>query len=174
MRRRARALTVGAALVSAAVVGLLLTASSSGPTTVAPFSLPSLRGGAPVSVPVVDHGTHYPVVLNFFASWCVPCRTELPQVATVANQLTAAGTQVAFVGVDGNDDSASGLSFAEQSGVRFPIGADNTSVVAPRFGIPGYPATVFIDASGAVVHVVRGPVSPSTLRDWAERIALRH
>jgi len=158
----------------AVVIGLLLTAGSPGPLSVTPFSLPSLRGGAPVSVPVVRHGTRYPVVVNFFASWCVPCQTELPQVATVADQLMSAGTKVAFVGVDGNDDPGSGLAFAEHAGVRFPIGADHLSEVAPRLGVPGYPATVFIDASGHVADVVRGPVKPATLRHWALLIALPH
>lgn len=171
MKRRARALAIGAALVVLAVVGLVVTSSSPGPTKVTPFTLPSLRGGDPVAVPVVDHGSRLPVVLTFYASWCGPCQTELPQVARVADQLTSARARVVFVGVDGNDDPTSGLSFAEHSGVQFALGADNDSVVAPRFGIPGYPATVFIDAAGDVAHVVRGPVSASTLRTWALTIA---
>lgn len=162
------------ALVAAVLVVLLATAGS-GPASqasVAPFSLPALGGGAPVSVPVVHQGTRLPVVLVFFASWCGPCQGELPKVAEVADQLTSVGTKVAFIGVDGNDDPASGLAFAQHSGIRFPIGNDADSVVAPRFGIPGYPATVFIDSAGDVAKVVRGPVSPSTLRSEALRIAL--
>ena len=173
MSRPVRSLLVGIGLAAAVAAGLVLTTGSASPA-VAPFSLPALAGGPPVTVPVVRDGMRLPVVVTFFASWCGPCQGELPKVAQVADQLQAAGARVAFVGVDGNDDHGSGLAFAQRAGVRFPIGADDASVVAPRFDIPGYPATVFIDASGVVVDVVRGPVSPTTLRTWAARIALRH
>ena len=173
MSRRARSLLVGLGLVAVVTAGLLLTTGSAAPVAER-FSLPALDGGPVVTVPVVRDGVRMPVVVTFFASWCGPCQSELPQVARVADQLQAAGARVAFVGVDGNDDHASGLAFAQRAGVRFPVGADDGSVIAPRFGIPGYPATVFIDARGVVVHVVRGPVSRATLRTWASRIAQRH
>ena len=164
------ALAVGLLVAGGLAAGLLLTSGSPAPAAPA-FTLPSLAGGDPVTVPVRAQGTREPTVITFFASWCGPCHAELPMVATEAMKLRAAGTRVAFVGVDGNDDPASGLAFARSSGVHFPVGKDTASSVAPRFGIPGYPATVFVDAAGNVVHVVRGPVSKATLLTWVARIA---
>ncbi len=154
------------------LAALTLVGGSSGERAAPPFSLTALGGGGPVKVPVVEHGTTMPVVIVFFASWCVPCQKELPSVARTAVSLTAAGTRVAFVGIDGNDTVSDGLAFARHSGVRFPVGEDPDSAVANRYGLPGYPDTVFVDAAGDVVHVVNGPVSTSGLRHWALRIAL--
>jgi cytochrome c biogenesis protein CcmG, thiol:disulfide interchange protein DsbE len=165
-------LCAGVVVVCGLVAGLLATAGSSGPTPAPAFSLARLGGGSPVRLPVLEDGKAVPVVVTFFASWCGPCHAELPVVARVASTLEASGTRVSFVGVDGNDLSSSGLALARSSGVTFPVGKDPDSAVAPRFGIPGYPATAFVDAGGDVVHVVRGPVSAVTLRSWAERIAL--
>jgi thiol-disulfide isomerase/thioredoxin len=170
--RRLVSLAVGVVLAAGLFAALTLVGGSSGDPAAAPFSLTALGGGAPVEVPVVEHGTTMPVVIVFFASWCVPCRSELPAVARTAASLTEAGTRVAFVGIDGNDTTSDGLAFAHQSGVRFPVGEDPDSAVASRYGLPGYPATVFVDAAGDVVHVVQGPVSSSRLRHWALRIAL--
>jgi AhpC/TSA family len=78
---------------------------------------------------------------------------------------------VAFVGVDGNDEPASGLAFARASGVSFPVAEDTTSAVAPRFGLYGYPDTVFVDAHGDVAGVVRGPITKATLVAWLHRLA---
>jgi len=92
-------------------------------------------------------------------------------VARVADQERAAGGRVVFVGVDGNDDPASGLSFARKSGVSFAVGADAQSALAPKFSLVGYPGTVFIDASGNVVGTVHGPVSHATLERFLTRLS---
>ena len=81
----------------------------------------------------------------------------------MARQEQAAGDGVVFVGVDGNDDPASGLAFARKSGVSFAVGANADSGLAPKFTLVGYPGTVFIDASGTIVKTVHGPVSRATL-----------
>jgi thiol-disulfide isomerase/thioredoxin len=113
------------------------------------------------------------VVLTFFASWCTPCRTELPMVARVARQEQAAGAGVVFVGVDGNDDPASGLAFARSSGVAFAVGANADSALAPKFNLVGYPGTVFIAASGRILDTVHGPVSHATLESDVARLTQR-
>jgi thiol-disulfide isomerase/thioredoxin len=116
-----------------------------------------------VSVPIIGEGAHHPVVLTFFASWCGPCHTELPTVARVARRTEAAGDKVRFIGIDDNDASASGLAFARASGVSFPVGRDWLSLTAPKYGIPGNPATVFVNAGGDVVRTVLGPIKPAAL-----------
>lgn len=168
-----RLLFLGAGLVVA--VGLFVGLSlAGGPgASVAPsFALASLEGPGQVKLPVVERGTPVPAVVVFFASWCTPCQSELPVVARTAAALKMAGTRVAFIGIDGNDTLADGRSFVRQSGVTFPVGWDSTSAVAPRYGLDGYPDTVFVDAAGDVVHTVRGPVTAAVLQEWAQRIAL--
>jgi thiol-disulfide isomerase/thioredoxin len=170
--RRGRRRLVSIALGLAVAVGLvvaLTAADEPGPQKAIAFSLPRLGGGSAVSFPLTGPEAHRPVVLTFFASWCAPCRTELPTVARVARQQEEVRRGVVFVGVDGNDDPASGLSFARTSGVAFPVGANADSALAPRYGLVGYPGTVFIDASGTIVETVRGPVSRATLEGFVAR-----
>jgi len=163
---------VGIAVGLLAAAGLVIGLTATGGTGVqrAPaFSLPRLGGGPSVSFPLRGSQAHRPVVLTFFASWCGPCHAELPMVARVARQELAAGDGVVFMGVDGNDDPASGLAFARKSGVAFVVGANADSALAPRFGLVGYPGTVLIDASGTIVQTVRGPVSRATLERFVSR-----
>jgi thiol-disulfide isomerase/thioredoxin len=153
-------------------LGLTVADGSAGARSAPSFSLARLGGGPAVTVPVAGHrGT--PVVLTFFASWCTPCRTELPMIAGVARHQPSAGRLVAFVGIDGNDDPASGLAFARSSGVSFPVAVDADSSVAPRYGLVGYPDTVFVDATGHIAGTVQGPVSRPVLEDWLARLARR-
>ena len=169
-RRRWLSLAVGAVVGIGLWLGLTVSDGSAGARAAASFTLPRLGGGAPVSLPVVGDG-RTPVVLTFFASWCTPCRTELPMVARVARNEAATGGRVAFVGIDGNDDPASGLAFARQSGVTFPVGVDALSSVAPRYLLVGYPDTVFVDDTGHVAATVEGPVSRRVLQRWLVRLA---
>jgi cytochrome c biogenesis protein CcmG/thiol:disulfide interchange protein DsbE len=170
LRRRLFALLGGVAVAAAAVAAILLSAGG-GSSAAAPFTLPRLGGGDPVHVPLRHDGTVQPTVLTFFASWCGPCHADVPVIAHVAATLPASERDVAFVGIDGNDDPTAGLAFARQSGVTFPVGRDFSSSVAPRYGLPGYPATVFIDRSGDVVHVVRGPITAAELHTWVAKVA---
>ena len=171
-RGRRRLVSIAAGLVVAAGLGIGLTVGvASGPQRAPAFSLPRLGGGQPVSFPLTGAEVRRPVVLTFFASWCTPCVSELPAIARVARQQQAAGHGVVFVGVDGNDDPSSGLTFARHSGVSFAVGSDAASALAPKFELVGYPGTVFIDATGHVIGTVHGPVSRSTLLDFVTRLA---
>lgn len=168
---RRRLLSLGVGIVLAAGLWVGLTGFSAPVATRAhPFSLPRLGGGPRVTVPIVGRGAHQAVVVTFFASWCGPCHRELPAFAQVAREATASGDKVQFIGIDDNDAPASGLAFARQSGVRFPVGRDAYSLTAPDYGIVGNPSTVFIDAAGNVVKTVRGPVSRGTLESEIARI----
>ncbi len=163
-------LGLGLVLAAGLVFGLTV---SSGPATkqAPPFSLPRVGGGGNVSYPLSGSGSSRPVVVTFFASWCAPCHAELPMVARVARREQATGGHVVFLGIDGNDDPTSGLAFARHSGVSFPVGADATSSVAPKFTLVGYPGTVFIDATGTIVATVHGPVSRATLEADLARLS---
>ena len=171
-RGRRRLVSLGVGLVLAAGLWVGLTAAGgSAPQQAPAFSLPRLGGGHAVSYPLTGPDAHEPVVLTFFASWCTPCRSELPMVARVARQAQAARDGVVFVGVDGNDDPTSGLAFARSSGVSFAVGADTDSELAPKFALDGYPGTVFIDGSGRIVHTTHGPVSLAILESYLSQLS---
>jgi thiol-disulfide isomerase/thioredoxin len=170
-RRRRRLLSLGVGIVVAVGLWLALTGFTAPAVTAAPpFSLPRLGPGPRVTMPIVGAGAHQAVVLTFFASWCGPCHSELPSFAAVARQAQGAGDRVRFIGIDDNDAPASGLAFARQSGVDFPVGRDSLSVTAPSYHVYGNPATVFIDAAGNVTRIVRGAITPATLEAEIARI----
>jgi len=89
-----------------------------------------------------------PVVLNFWASWCVPCRKEMPALGHEARAETG---RVVFVGVDTNDSRSPALALAHQTGVGYPLAFDPTANVARIYGVFGLPTTVFISPRGRIV-----------------------
>ena len=186
MPRRLRALLIGTVIATGLAVFLFVglprsSGSGSGPGSgplvgigsVAPnFSLPALNGGPPTTLDALGRARHRPVVLNFFASWCIPCQKETPLLARAAAAGTAKGSKVQFVGVDVADTPADAIPFVKQSGLTYPIGADATlRVTADLYGLNGEPNTFFIDASGHVIGHVIGAVTQPGLDRWLHRLA---
>jgi cytochrome c biogenesis protein CcmG, thiol:disulfide interchange protein DsbE len=130
------------------------------PGSVAEVRLGALDGGA-------DHtlgelvGTK-PVVLNFFASWCAPCLTEMPGFEAVHQSL---GDQVTMVGMAYDDQPEDALDTVERTGVTYPTYSDLEGTAITYFGGLAMPTTVFIDASGEVKDVVSRPLGEDELRD---------
>lgn len=100
-----------------------------------------------------------PLVLNFWASWCEPCRQEMPDLQRFATGQRA----VAVAGIAVNDAPADSRAFAREAGVTFPLGIDRRAAVAADFGVTALPVTVIIDAQGRIVSTVRGPVDEADL-----------
>jgi cytochrome c biogenesis protein CcmG, thiol:disulfide interchange protein DsbE len=129
---------------------------SAAPTVGAPavaFDLKALDG-KPLNLELF-HGK--PLVLNFFASWCDPCRDEMPLINELASQGNKNGFSV--VGVAVEDTRAALLEFAKESKLVFPIALDLNNTVKRAYRIFGPPATFFIDSQGVIRDVVLGPVS---------------
>ncbi len=101
------------------------------------------------------------VVLNFWGSWCVPCREEAPALAVLAEQYRPAG--VAFLGVDVRDTPASALAFTRDFGIGYPSVTDPGSAITLDFAsavpIAGTPTTLVIDRSGHIAGAVFGTAS---------------
>jgi len=159
--RAASLATVGAVAAGAVVLVALAARSPARPSSQAvSFRLPSLFSGPPVSSASLGGR---PVVVTFFASWCPPCRDELPALARFA----ASHRGVAFVGVDVADDQAAGRALVRQAGVGFPVGSDpDYSVAAGVFHVRGLPSTALLSPKGVVVRQLAGPVRPDRLARW--------
>ncbi len=96
-----------------------------------------------------------PMVLSVWASWCEPCRAELPAVAEVER---AAGGSVRFLGVDVEDTAADGQALAAALSVRFNSVQDPDGATKQSLGWIGPPITLYVDAAGHVVGRTIGPV----------------
>ncbi len=101
-----------------------------------------------------------PVVVNFFASWCGPCRTETPLLARYYK--SEHGT-VHVIGVDANDSRTAALAFTKKYGVSYPVGSDPAVTAASAYGVAGLPQTFFLNARHKIVDHVYGVVTASSL-----------
>lgn len=90
-----------------------------------------------------------PLVVNFWASWCAPCRKELPAFQAAAERL---GGRVGFLGVNHEDSRSGALDLVKETGVAYPSGFDPNGKVAPSYGVGGMPATIFISSEGVVLE----------------------
>jgi cytochrome c biogenesis protein CcmG/thiol:disulfide interchange protein DsbE len=96
------------------------------------------------------------VVLNFWASWCGPCRDEMPLLQQGSERWR--GKNVVFVGVDVKDFRRDARSFLERFGVTYANVYDGKGSTIGRYGVTGYPETYFIDAAGKIRYRIAGPV----------------
>ncbi len=134
------------------------------PKVARPIDLPALSGEGQVSL---DALRGRPVVVNFFASWCVPCRKELPALAQVSEDL---GDKVAFLGINHQDNRGAGQDMLAEFGIRYPAGYDPDGKVALDYGLLGMPSTLFIDAQGRLVDTHTGELTRQQLEDAISRL----
>ena len=97
-----------------------------------------------------------PVVLNLWASWCEPCRDELPLFADLAG---AAGSSLRVLGVAVQDDPGAALSLLDDSDVHYASVRDDEAGTKAPLRWTGLPMTVFVDADGVITHTQRGVIS---------------
>src|SRR6266487_3200485 len=96
------------------------------------------------------------VVLNFWASWCYPCKKEAGALEAAS---TRWGKRVVVLGVDVNDFKGDARGFMRKRGITYPVVHDNGNVTPPKYGFSLLPETFFVDRRGRVVGHVPGPVS---------------
>ena len=96
-----------------------------------------------------------PTVVNLWASWCGPCRDELPLLQEFAD---AAGEQVRVIGVVSKDGEPQAASFAVDAGTSFPSAFDGDGELMAQLGLNGLPFTMFLAADGTLVHSELGPI----------------
>jgi cytochrome c biogenesis protein CcmG, thiol:disulfide interchange protein DsbE len=108
------------------------------------------------------------VVLNFWASWCIPCRTEMPVLESAYQHYRGQGVQV--VGVDIKDTPDDARSFLQRYAATYPSGFDAQKNIYIDYGVYGLPETFVIDRSGKVVHHVIGPINQQQIDAWLDRL----
>ena len=159
-----------AVLAVLAVVGLLtfglLSKGDSGLALgeVAPApAMPVLGGGGEGSLD--DYRGRW-VLVNFWASWCLPCRDEAPELEQF--QRRHRGDDFTVLGIDTRDLSGDGRDFVERYGLTYPQLRDGDGDAAKDFGSTGVPESFLIDPRGKVRLVAVGPVTGEYLRDNVE------
>lgn len=94
------------------------------------------------------------VMVNFWATWCGPCRVELPHLQRLHDKYRSAG--FVLLGVNLDDQAAAGQQMAQRMGLTFPVLHDADKAVTRRYDVGAMPGTVLIDRDGTVRHLHRG------------------
>jgi cytochrome c biogenesis protein CcmG/thiol:disulfide interchange protein DsbE len=159
-------------VVALVVAAALIVSAAAAPAKKAPvppplarsFSLPQL--GHPGATVSLAGYAGRPVIVNFFASWCEPCRRETPMLARF---YASEHGRVVIIGVDANDLSPAALRFTAKAGVSYPVGFDPFPArVTTSYGVYALPQTFFLDARHHIVAKVMGAVTQRQLtRDIA-------
>ncbi len=123
------------------------------------FSLQTLDGKAVA----LETFRGKPLVLNFFASWCDPCRDEMPLINELASAATKDGYNVLGIAVE--DTRAAITEFSKEAKLVFPIALDLNNTVKRSYRIFGPPATFFIDGQGMIRDMVLGPLTRERMRE---------
>lgn len=109
-----------------------------------------------------------PVVLNFWATWCPPCRAEMPDL--VAAYEAHKDNGLVIVGVNEQDDEDKALAFMEQYGIEFPVLLDSRGDLASLYTARGLPTTFFIDRDGNVAEAWSGMLTADLLDERLQLI----
>lgn len=122
------------------------------------FDIDLIGGG---SFRLTDHlaDDGRPVVLNLWASWCSPCRAEMPAFDAASQT----HTDVYFIGVAVEDAPEAARAFADEIGVSYALAIDESERVGRRYPSPGLPATFFISTDGAIVRTIFGQVDEAEI-----------
>ena len=157
--------TVGLVAIAAAA---LLGCGEDSPSALPAVVLPALEG-FPQEASELDTGDlDGPAVLNFWATWCYPCRTELP----VLQRASAEYPNVRFVGVDDGFAPAESVAFLDDFGVTYDQFVDADGALAEELEISGLPATVVLDADGEIVARESGALSYDELLAALDNVEL--
>ncbi|CAA9514553.1 MAG: hypothetical protein AVDCRST_MAG45-2126 [uncultured Solirubrobacterales bacterium] len=173
MRRLLSPVSIAVVIAVVALLGLLVygvrstapdasieTALASGARPRAPaLELPRLNGRGEASL---GDFRGQVVVLNYWASWCEPCRAESPLLERWHQRLADRGGTV--VGVDVLDVTSDARAFAREFGLTYPMLRDADGETQKDFGVAAYPETIVLDRTGRIAALRRGPVDEEFMR----------
>jgi cytochrome c biogenesis protein CcmG, thiol:disulfide interchange protein DsbE len=114
------------------------------------------------------------VIINVWATWCPPCRAEMPAMQKVYVDYAGQGLEIVAINATYSDNPAKAIEFADSLGLTFPIVFDQTGGTANQYRVHSLPTTFFIDRQGIVQEVVvGGPLSEAMLRIRIEQLLNR-
>jgi cytochrome c biogenesis protein CcmG/thiol:disulfide interchange protein DsbE len=171
----ARSLKLGAQAMALLAVGALLVLlvwkvvrqETGGAATNEPapaFELPKLDGDGALTLESLRGKA---VVLNFWASWCGPCRDESPYLESIWRGKRGRG--LVLVGINEEDVRKDARRFAGRYGLTYPLVRDKTGAVRDDYRLHGYPESFVIDRRGRIVEYIAGPVHRGEFRERFER-----
>jgi cytochrome c biogenesis protein CcmG, thiol:disulfide interchange protein DsbE len=132
------------------------------------FSLPSIDGTEDVGLRALAGKT---VVLNFWATWCLPCRREASGLERMSVAYRSEG--VRFLGVNERDDNAAARAFVREFQISFPSVSDPSGSLADDYNLFGMPTTFVIDPTGTIRYRFVGYVTEASLRGALDRVLER-
>jgi cytochrome c biogenesis protein CcmG, thiol:disulfide interchange protein DsbE len=148
---------IAVTLLVAALVGLSACSSGPEPGAVDQVELPDVETGQFLATLA---GADRPAVVNVWASWCLPCRSEAPLLAAAHRTW---GEEIRFVGVVVQDERSSAAAFVEEFGLGFEQWFDPRRTVPAALGGVGVPITYFVSADGTVVRTHPGIIDERAL-----------
>lgn len=113
------------------------------------------------------------LLVDFWASWCPPCRQEAPGLSRVYAQYRRQGAPVEFIGIAVWDQPASIGEFVERFDVNYPVASDAKGLIAVDYGATGIPEKYFISPEGRLLKKFIGPMSEETLRRVIDELLLQ-
>ncbi|MDX1615001.1 MAG: TlpA disulfide reductase family protein [Candidatus Promineifilaceae bacterium] len=108
-----------------------------------------------------------PVVLNFWATWCPPCRAEMPQFQQVSVRYRG---QATILGIDQGEPQSLVTDFANSIGVTYPLLLDSDNAVSRQYDVNALPKTLFVDSDGVIREIYTGIINRAVLEDRIERL----
>ena len=165
-------LTLSAAWIGVTAAFVAAPESSDLPAPRIGFSAPELE------LPALDGGEYSlsdqkgkVVLLNFWASWCPPCRAEMPDIQNLIEVYAGMPVSILSVNATSQDDIGSAKEFASSYGLTFPILLDTDGSAASTFRVQALPTTFFIDQFGVIQKIIYGgPLSGALMRVEIDRL----
>jgi thiol-disulfide isomerase/thioredoxin len=164
--RQSKIVLAGAAVALLAIV--VITVATAGSKAAPPRTPPAAQA---FTLSLLGHpGQHVslaayagrPLIINFFASWCPPCRHETPLLARFYRD---SGGRTLIIGIDANDQAGPAEKFVQSAGVSYPVGSDPyPAPVTTSYGVLGLPQTFFLNARHRIVKHVIGAVTLADLK----------
>lgn len=122
------------------------------------FSLPLLDGGEVSGTQLRGK----PLFLNFWATWCPPCRREMPEIQSLYNKL---GRDIYFLLINQADPPQAVKAYLEQNGLQMPVALDIDGQLSENWGINFLPTSIFVDAKGHVCRLHVGQITKDTMME---------
>ena len=115
-----------------------------------------------------------PVIVNFFASWCIPCKTEAPILEKVYQEYYVKQEKpeekVVFVGIAIQDTDSAARAFVKETGLTFPTGLDGEGTIKQAFGVYGLPTTFFVGRDGLINYTHAGSITEELLVNEMQKL----